>query len=122
MAILNFLSSVLLLNLIQNAYSVPISSRSSRSNWVFWYYANNGQTRSCANYCILTFSLVGGIILLLMLCGCWSCYRIKKRSEKEGRAHSYSSYYKEFFHSQGSLRKTRHEKSNTSESMSELKN
>ncbi|CAG8660227.1 9976_t:CDS:2, partial [Funneliformis caledonium] len=33
------------------------------------------------------------IILILILCGCWSCYRIKKRSEEEG------GWYNNTFHS-----------------------
>ncbi|CAI2181096.1 8031_t:CDS:1 [Funneliformis geosporum] len=76
-----FLAGVLLLNPIQIAYSAP--ARSSKNNWVFWYYVNDGQNRDCANYCILTFSIVGIIILILILCGCWSCYRIKKRSKED---------------------------------------
>ena len=116
MAIQDFLFNVLLLNLIQNACSVPVGGRSSRNNWVFWYYANDDGPRSCGNYCVITFSLVGGIILILILCGCLSCYRIRKRSKEEGRR---PSYYKEFFHSQHSLGR-KHGKSNTGESMSDV--
>jgi len=70
----------LLLNICQIAYSIPISRNRS---WVFWYYTNNGQNKDCGNYCVLTFGIVGGIILLLILCSCWNCYRIKKNSKCE---------------------------------------
>ncbi|CAG8620713.1 6634_t:CDS:1 [Funneliformis mosseae] len=105
-----FLVGALLLNPIQIVYSAPARSR---SNWVFWYYVNDGQNKGCANYCILTFSIVGIIILILILCGCWSCYRIKKRSEEEG------GWYNNTFHSSES--KQRPGRSHTTDSMSEVR-
>src|SRR6266536_3925152 len=74
--------NLLLLSLTQISYSIPISRN---RGWVFWYYSSNGQDRDCANYCILTFSIVGAIILLLILCGFLSCYRIKRQAIKDGR-------------------------------------
>ena len=119
----SFLFNLLLLNLTQIAYSVPISRN---RNWVFWYYSNNGQNRSCANYCVLTFSVVGGIILLMILCAIWNCYRIKKKY-REGTFRTQS--FKEFFRQDSFFSKNEPQpqpqpqhgrKSNRSESMSEV--
>uniref|UniRef100_U9U653 Uncharacterized protein n=1 Tax=Rhizophagus irregularis (strain DAOM 181602 / DAOM 197198 / MUCL 43194) TaxID=747089 RepID=U9U653_RHIID len=83
-----FFINLIILSLSQITYSVPINRN---RGWVFWYYSNNGQTRDCANYCILTFSIVGVIILLLILCGLLSCYRIKRQALKDGYP-SFKSY------------------------------
>lgn len=69
----------------QIAYSVRNRS------WVFWYYSNNGQNRNCENYCILVFSIVGGIILLMILCACLNCYRIRNHSKSETLTLSFSN-------------------------------
>jgi hypothetical protein len=89
-----FFINLIILSLSQITYSVPINRN---RGWVFWYYSNNGQTRDCANYCILTFSIVGAIILLLILCGLLSCYRIKRQALKDGYPSfkSYSFFSKE---------------------------
>ncbi|CAB4392434.1 hypothetical protein GLOIN_2v1603025 [Rhizophagus irregularis DAOM 181602=DAOM 197198] len=89
-----FFINLIILSLSQITYSVPINRN---RGWVFWYYSNNGQTRDCANYCILTFSIVGVIILLLILCGLLSCYRIKRQALKDGYPSfkSYSFFSKE---------------------------
>ncbi|RIA94971.1 hypothetical protein C1645_873121 [Glomus cerebriforme] len=118
--------NLLLLIQTQIAYSAPLSRNRS---WVFWYYSNDGQNRNCANYCVLTFSIVGAIIILIILCGILSCYRIKKQALKDGRAPS----YREFFTSQDSalngIRRKggkgekdgkQHERSGTSGSMSDV--
>src|SRR2546421_7608525 len=79
-------NNLLLLILPQITYSAPLGRNRA---WVFWYYSNDGQ-RDCGNYCVLTFCIVAGIILILILCGCWSCYRINRNAKKEGRAYSFS--------------------------------
>jgi hypothetical protein len=86
--------NLLLLTLSQITYSIPISRN---RGWVFWYYSNNGNSKSCANYCILTFSIVGAIIILLIVCGILSCYRIKRQALKDGYPSfkSYSFFSKE---------------------------
>ncbi|CAG8609365.1 18040_t:CDS:2 [Acaulospora morrowiae] len=49
------------------------------SGWVFWY--SDG---TCGQYCIITFSIVGVLTFLILLCGVWRCYLIK-RYYKEDR-------------------------------------
>src|SRR5437868_6344630 len=73
-----YFMNLLLLNLTQVACAAPDRT------WVFWYYSNNGRNKNCGNYCILTFSIVGFIILLIILCGILRCYFIRKQSRKEG--------------------------------------
>ncbi|CAG8570845.1 2828_t:CDS:2 [Ambispora gerdemannii] len=60
-------------------------SSSSSNNWVFWYYYYNGTgyDRRCANFCILTFSLLAFILFMIILCGCYRCFNIYRRSIKE---------------------------------------
>ncbi|GET01350.1 hypothetical protein GLOIN_2v1603025 [Rhizophagus clarus] len=120
-----FIINLLLLNLSQIVYSIPINRN---RGWVFWYYSNNGQTKDCANYCILTFAIVGGIMLLLILCGILSCYRIKRQASKDGYPSfkSYSFFVKEMnneANEKGENEKSEKNKSKKierSESMSEV--
>ncbi|CAG8653443.1 3079_t:CDS:1 [Cetraspora pellucida] len=57
--------------------SVILQKRSYRPSWVFWYYSGNGG-RDCGNYCLIAF-LVGSLVILLMIiCGCYRCYQVKK--------------------------------------------
>jgi hypothetical protein len=60
--------------------STSYKNNSSKSSWVFFYYSGNGQ-RFCGNLCILTAVLIPTIILLIVGCGIWKCYRIKKRNK-----------------------------------------
>lgn len=61
----------------------PSGNHSSKSSsWVFFYYGGNGQ-RSCGNLCILTAVLVPIIILFIIGCGIWRCYRIRKRNRTD---------------------------------------
>src|SRR2546430_16628404 len=64
----------------QISNSSPLG-RGRNKTWVFWYYTNN--SRNCGNYCIITFSIIAAIILIIIICGCWSCYRIKKDANKK---------------------------------------
>ncbi len=63
---------------ISSSYT-PTTSH-SRSSWVFFYYG--GGQRYCGNLCILTAVLVPTIIILIIGCGIWKCYRFKKRNER----------------------------------------
>jgi hypothetical protein len=116
----------LFLILPQIVFSVPINRNRA---WVFWYYSNDGQSRGCGNYCILTFAIVAAIILILILCGCWSCYRIKRNAKKEGRTYSLSqSFRTQSFrelignkeNKESKESKNKHGRSDTSGSMSEV--
>ncbi|RGB30554.1 hypothetical protein C1646_711069 [Rhizophagus diaphanus] len=63
--------------------SYPSGNHSSKSSsWVFFYSGGNGQ-RSCGNLCILTAVLVPTIILFIIGCGIWRCYRIRKRNRTD---------------------------------------
>lgn len=54
--------------------------RVPRRTWTFFYY-DDGE-RECGNYCIITFSIMGAILLAIILCGIWACYSAKKRSSE----------------------------------------
>ncbi|GET60588.1 hypothetical protein GLOIN_2v1665703 [Rhizophagus irregularis DAOM 181602=DAOM 197198] len=82
----NLLNIFLLLSITQITYSVP------NQNWTFWNYSNNGQNKSCANYCILTFSIIGFVILLLIIFAILIYYR-KKKSLEIRRSDSMSEVY-----------------------------
>ncbi|CAG8500081.1 9646_t:CDS:2 [Diversispora eburnea] len=65
----------------QSSHNPPIKKSLVKRvprTWAFFYYENGHQM--CGNYCIVTFSILGGILLLIILCGICSCYRIKKTS------------------------------------------
>src|SRR5437016_6229863 len=43
-----------------------------RSKWIFWYYGPYGN-RLCGNLCILTFTIMGLIILSIIACLLYKC-------------------------------------------------
>ncbi|RHZ76957.1 hypothetical protein Glove_187g124 [Diversispora epigaea] len=59
------------MNLIKKLFEPIIYAKgenySSGSGWMFWYYFTDGE-RSCGNYCIITFSITGFLILLILYC------------------------------------------------------
>lgn len=69
----------LFLSFFQITDSYPLGRN---KHWVFWYYSNNGRNKNCGNYCIITVSIIATLIFILIICGFWSCYRIKINAKK----------------------------------------
>ncbi|RHZ69949.1 hypothetical protein Glove_276g44 [Diversispora epigaea] len=65
----------------QSSHNPPIKKslvKRYRRTWSFFYYEDGHQ--KCGNYCIITFSILGSVLLSIILCGFVACYRIKKTS------------------------------------------
>ncbi|RHZ76956.1 hypothetical protein Glove_187g125 [Diversispora epigaea] len=52
----------MIINLIKKPFEPIVYAKGEGSGWVFWYYFTDGE-RSCGNYCIITFSATGFLIL-----------------------------------------------------------
>ncbi|KAG9290596.1 hypothetical protein G9A89_011559 [Geosiphon pyriformis] len=69
--------------------SSGFSSGSTSSRWVFWYYGPYG-SRVCGNICIITFCILGILILAIIGWGIWRCVEIRLESKKAKKERIYS--------------------------------
>lgn len=64
---------------------------SENTHWVWWYYDQYGN-RTCGNICIVTFSLVGLIMLGVILCSIYRCIEISRESKRRRKEQSALPY------------------------------